>query len=983
METTKHGHSGKSEQLIHIFTAVATFFSLTALVLYTNMRPDTWLIGWDNLLPELNFPLNVGRSLTAVWQEYQSTGLLGGMGHASALPRELALWAASLIFPIHTLRYLWTGAMIFTGMLGVYLLVKKVLATSQEHPDSHMIHLISITSGIYYLTNLATVQIFRAPFEAFITHHAALPWILWGVYSVLHKPSKKFYITLASLSFALSTQSYIPTLFLVSIIHITILCLFILLTSSHKIHMFKTICIAYLIIISSNAYWLIPSAYFTLTKSSVTVNAKINQMATEEVYLRNKKFGTFTDALTLRNFWFDNVEYDPKAGSISPMMQEWTQQYSASIPYLALVIIAYTIMFGFIVSLTHKKTIAWGILGFISFAMLANDVEPFASSMNWLRIHIPLFSQFFRFPFTKWGSSVALLYSLLLGISIYFVSKKLSKSLRIPLIVTSISLLLFSVYPAFTGHLFSSRFTISIPDDYIKLFQYMNTKPDGRIAVLPQQTYWDWKYYDWGDLGSGFLWYGIKQPILDRAFDVWSSSSENYYWEFSRALYSKNSLQMNDTLRKYDVRYVLVDEHIVSASHDRALAINEINEFFSNSQDFTLAQTFGKIRLYEYKNPQSTSFVYTAKELPRVSPVYKWTDNDTALNDIGQYISGENYSGADAKYTFPFRSLFTKRSVQERDFLTHETDTDITIKSIDESTSAGILKDSALVYDSTTTRDLSASNVTQCELFKNGNTQAENLSEPEGYFLRFSNTNQRGCLSFGIPTLPHRDGYLVAVTARHIQGRPLLFSMINMTARHSELETFLSSDLTWKTTYFILPPLASDGLGYNPYISNDSIGRQMSVNDIASIKIYIIPYDAMTHVSSINGTPMPTTFAPASRVYHPNPAYYKITLKPDGSPTRLDSANRVGAGMTNTLILSQSFDDGWIALTPSKTFPYAQPVGKHVLVNNWENGWSELPENTSTVYLFFWPQLLEWLGLLLLPVLFIYAAGTKNHQHEL
>ena len=46
------------------------------------------------------------------------------------------------------------------------------------------------------------------------------------------------------------------------------------------------------------------------------------------------------------------------------------------------------------------------------------------------------------------------------------------------------------------------------------------------------ETAWGgWNYYDWGYRGSGFLWYGIKQPILDRAFDVWDKSSEKYYEE--------------------------------------------------------------------------------------------------------------------------------------------------------------------------------------------------------------------------------------------------------------------------------------------------------------------------------------------------------------------------------------------------------------------------------------------------------------------
>jgi len=59
---------------------------LTLFIAFRNYTPGTWLLGWDNLVPELNLKLNITRSLSAVWQEYQGLGLLGGMAHAADLP---------------------------------------------------------------------------------------------------------------------------------------------------------------------------------------------------------------------------------------------------------------------------------------------------------------------------------------------------------------------------------------------------------------------------------------------------------------------------------------------------------------------------------------------------------------------------------------------------------------------------------------------------------------------------------------------------------------------------------------------------------------------------------------------------------------------------------------------------------------------------------------------------------------------------------
>jgi hypothetical protein len=83
-----------------------------------------------------------------------------------------------------------------------------------------------------------------------------------------------------------------------------------------------------------------------------------------------------------------------------------------------------------------------------------------------------------------------------------------------------------------------------------------------------------------------------------------------------------------------------------------------------------------------------------------------------------------------------------------------------------------------------------------------------------------------------------------------------------------------------------------------------------------------------------------------------------------------------------TLVLSQSFDNGWIALGPTKTFPFIKPIGNHVLVNNWENGWqlsSKQTTNTQlTIILFYWPQILEWIGFVILPIPFLVLLVKKH-----
>jgi hypothetical protein len=336
---------------------------------------------------------------------------------------------------------------------------------------------------------------------------------------------------------------------------------------------------------------------------------------------------------------------------------------------------------------------------------------------------------------------------------------------------------------------------------------------------------------------------------------------------------------------------------------------------------------------------------------------YSWTDNDVAYAQFGNYISKPTNNDI----VYPFRSLFTKRSTTERGFTVTENDTTISISSTVEATAANMVKSNTVVYDSAQYNDLLADNVTTCGLLKNGKATAENTEN----FLRFTSTHQRECLSFDIPNLEHKNGYLAAVTSRHIEGRPLSLAFINDTAKHTELEVYLEKSKAdvgeWQTDYFILPPLASDGLGYTVYIANDAIGSHPTVNEMRSLQIYTMPYEEMVHLRTFKGDTLKGGYNNSEiTVSHPNPALYLAKLDP------------VSQG--KTLVLSQSFDNGWIAYDLMK-----KQFLTHVLVNNWENGW-QLPQTNepTTIVIFFWPQLLEWIGFILLPIPFLFL--LRQHR---
>ena len=624
------------------------------------------LIGWDNLVPEFNLPANIERSIFAVWQQYQGLGLLGGMGHASDLVHQLILFLLSLALPLQVLRYTWTFLMLFLGSVGAYFLLKEAILRESQLSQTKK-QSISLIAGAFYLLNLSTVQTFYAPFEAFTAHFAALPWLLLGSILFFLKPNFKNGILLILILLLATPASYIPTLFVVYMLSLCIiLSPFILkkLNTSTISSFIKML----LLVFMANSFWLIPFIYFTLTNSQVSLSAKINEMSTQNIFLQNKAFGDFLNVVLLKGFWFNNVDPNFQA-KFTYMMAPWRDFFSnAWVTYLGYLIFS-VIIVGIADTLRKKKTITIGffLLFLFSFTMLATNAFPFSWADTIFR-KIPLFNEAFRFPFTKFSIVASLSYAVFFALGI----EKLSRLTVIRKInlhfLTAVSILVLGIFvlPIFRGNLFYNKERINPPKEYFQVFDYFRSQdPNTRIANFPQPTFWGWEFYNWGYGGSGFLWYGIKQPILDRAFDVWSRTDENYYWELSYALYSRNSTLFTKVLNKYQINWLLVDKNIIYPSSPLSLFYPQLDDLIHQIPSIKKTETFGNIDIYKVSlNDNPNGFVFSPSSLGAANG-YKWGDNDKIYSALGNYISSLN---SKAGY-YPFRSLFSNKTPQDKEFI--------------------------------------------------------------------------------------------------------------------------------------------------------------------------------------------------------------------------------------------------------------------------------------------------------------------------
>jgi len=601
---TKLKHRFPIRQLRHLgklltqnWPAIALLF-ITFLLIFLNFEPGTFLTGWDNLHPEFDIAENLRRAIYSVWQEYRGPGLLGGMAHAADLPRTLliALLLAAKIDP-GLIRYLTTFLPLVLGPLGVYLLFYNHLFKGKL--DSKTIQFASFLGALYYLLNLNTLQTFFVPFETFTWFYGALPWLLYFVIIYLTKPNKKNLFILFLISFLSAPSFYVESIFLVFFVALLPFLIEFIKKQKHIEKHLKTSLLSLVTLIIPHLFWLLPVAFFVITNGSVSQQAKNNLLSSPETYARNLQFATMKDTALIKGYLFNYLDLG-QDNKYTYLLSVWRSHLDISIinllGFLSFVLVLTGLYYSFKKKFTWTKSFV-ALLGLCLFFLLGGGLL--------INNEIPLIGELFRSPFTKFSIPLSLAYSFFFSIGTIFLLDLFTflhsrLTYYLTLFTVAFSLILF-MSPAFSGNLISPSLRQTIPPEYFELFSFMRAQnPSARIANFPQFSFWGWQSYDWGYRGSGFLWYGLRQPLLDRAFDTWDKNSERYYEEMSTALYSGDQQSFENVINKYSISWLLIDEHITLPENATDSGLVTLKRFITTSDKFSLDKNFGdKISLYK------------------------------------------------------------------------------------------------------------------------------------------------------------------------------------------------------------------------------------------------------------------------------------------------------------------------------------------------------------------------------------------------
>ncbi len=687
----------KPRILNFIFANPAAFLLLLIIfaIAVKNYTPDTFLTGWDTLHPEFNYGLYLNRIINGVWQEHQGLGAVATQAHAAEIPRVAVLLLFDLVLKTAQVRYGYVFLTLILGPLGVYFFLRHTLKNflnNKLHSTHSAMSFISpaelgaFAGALLYLLNYGTVQHYYVPLEMFLTQYAFLGWLLLYATKFLDSGQKNNLLIFSVLTFLSTPQSHTSTLFFAYFLALaTYVCLYYLTTffiykiaskSAKNVQngpLVKNSILLLLLTLLINSFWLFPNIYFAATHGEEIRESKIHQLFSEEAFLQNREFGNLKDTAQLKNFLFNWGEHvgNQKFG---PLLNEWlSHELNPGVVEIGYVVFALSVL-GLVLSIVRKSREGIAVAGifFLALFFLLNVNSPVGFIFEFLQNKLPLFREALRFPFTKFSILFMFSLAVFFGYFLCFFSEFIDKftqklPVRIVLFGILYSLLLFSLLyrmlPIFSGGLISQSMRVKIPDRYFELFNYLNNlsyqpttsnEPsakylyDGRIANFPVHSFWGWVYHNWdektnlGYQGAGFLWFGLKQPLLDREFDRWNLKNEQYFKEVSYAVYSQNVPLLESVLEKYQVKWLLVDESVIVINSDsKMLFYPELLALFDASDKIALKKDFGAgLKVYEFTPDRPYSQLYTVDAFSYIGDsIFKENTDDILRTSGGYYVS--------------------------------------------------------------------------------------------------------------------------------------------------------------------------------------------------------------------------------------------------------------------------------------------------------------------------------------------------------
>lgn len=638
---------------------------ISLIIAFQNIDPNSYYSGWDNIHAEFNLAQYAKRIFFGSWLEHQGLGAPAGLSHLSEITRLPIVWLLKTLLPDNLVRYIFIFLMYLTGGIGTYLYLSKIWLDNKTETLKNW---LASLGAIFYLLHILTLQQFYISFEMFTVQFAFLPFLLLTIHLLIKKINPKNILLFILIQLLIAPSGHTSTVFYLGTLFSLIYSFFIYLDKNkHFLKAFKFSLLIGLITLLTNSYWILPNLYYGFHNSEYVQQSHDNQLFGPESLWSIREAGNLSNLLKSTHYLFTWKDYSFANQKHELIFNEWKTHLSEPLVSSLLKTFGIITIVGLILTTFDKKNKfkRWGIVLFYLFCLffIWIDLLPTEGLMEKL-FQSHSFLETFRNPFTKF-SIIYSFVSLLLFIKVIeFITQLTKNKAFIALVLITLNCaIIYTAWPSFQGHFISEKLQIKYPDQYQKMFKYLQTRNENlRILQLPQFSHAGWENYDWsfitpgnGYQGMGFYFFGFPQPFLNRDSDRWIETSDFFYHELKYALNNQSVNLFSQVLKKYNVDLIIIDEtkinpaknHDYDQDHELALqaGLNKVWE-----QDW--------LTIYERQSDNKNEELLIPNQISFISAETDRVKNDSVYQHEGNYVLDNRES---PNIFYPFSNLFTKQ----------------------------------------------------------------------------------------------------------------------------------------------------------------------------------------------------------------------------------------------------------------------------------------------------------------------------------
>lgn len=556
-----------------------TISLILILITLNSLKPDSYLLGWDNYSSYFNLKTNFWRTFFATWREYRGLGVPSD-SESTDLFRLLFYLLTSPFIKQTLLDQLYILLAFCLGVIAMFFLSLKIIHLVNPKTKNFTAQLFATIASFFYIFNLNTLSTFYFPMIMFVNRYFATPLLFLTFLSLLNKEKLKIkdYLLLVTVLLFTTGAYMVATVFVTTALSLAIFFIF-----NKPLKRGLLIFLFYILI---NSYWLLPFASYTINKSQIIRLAPTFIEANETQLNKPGSFYGFFKQLSLYPNFFE-TRYTQITDRTSQPFHPLADQFEK--PFFNSLLKFFPILYLFgatllILKFKKLKKLLWLPLGLLTFIFLTlKEFSPLGFIYAWINQNMPLFGVLFRFGDTKFHYYLAFFGSFLAAYTLYMLFVKLKNYwskiifLFLILLIIILNLGIFNSY--FKGNFLGFYLYNDLPKTYQRIAKIINTDPEpSRVLHLPIDNKAYWKSYRWGMVGSSFLHYLLDKPLLDKTFEPGSQENAELITTMLAILRNSQSVNTNlsnrvkslwQLLTDNNIKYVILDQSVSSEISSR------------------------------------------------------------------------------------------------------------------------------------------------------------------------------------------------------------------------------------------------------------------------------------------------------------------------------------------------------------------------------------------------------------------------------